>query len=55
MEIAKLQHDILKHNGDIGKGVIEASNGSATTDDFESIREMFKKGKEVAEEDYKVD
>ena len=45
LEIAKLQSDIIKNRGDVDAAVSERSNGSASMDDFKSIREMIKKDK----------
>lgn len=44
LELAKLQSDILKNRGDIDSTISERSNGTASTNDFKSIREMIKKG-----------
>jgi hypothetical protein len=45
LEVAKLQSDIIKSRGDIDEAV-SVSNGSASLDDFKSIREMLKKDNE---------
>jgi hypothetical protein len=42
LEIAKLQSDIIKNRGDAETAVSERSNGSASLNDFKTIREMFK-------------
>lgn len=42
LEIAKLQSDIIKNRGDAQAAVSERSNGSASLDDFRTIREMLK-------------
>lgn len=44
LEIAKLQNDIIKNNGDAEAAVKERSSGSVTLDDFSKVREMIKKG-----------
>ena len=44
LELAKLQSDILKNRGDIDSAVSERSGGTASTNDFKSIREMIKNG-----------
>ena len=46
LEIARLQSDILKNQGDVETTITERSNGSASLSDFKSIREMIKKDKE---------
>lgn len=43
LEIAKLQSDILKNRGDAESAINDRSNGSASLNDFKSIREMLKK------------
>jgi len=43
LEIAKLQSDIIKNRGDVDAAVSERSNGTASLNDFKSIREMLKK------------
>lgn len=43
LEIAKLQSDIIKNRGDAQAAISERSNGSASLDDFRTIREMLKK------------
>lgn len=40
LDLAKLQSDILKHNGDAAGAIKERSQGEASIDDFDSIREM---------------
>jgi len=42
LEIAKLQSDIIKNRGDAETAVSERSSGSASLNDFKTIREMFK-------------
>jgi hypothetical protein len=42
LELAKLQSDIIKNRGDVDAAVSERSHGSASLDDFKSIREMLK-------------
>lgn len=42
LELAKLQSDIIKNNGDAESAISERSNGSASLNDFKSIREMLK-------------
>ena len=43
LELAKLQSDIIKSRGDVDAAIAERSQGSASLDDFKSIREMLKK------------
>jgi hypothetical protein len=43
LELAKLQSDIIKNRGDIESTISERSNGSASLNDFKTIREMLKK------------
>jgi len=45
LELAKLQSDILKNRGDVDTALSERSGGSASINDFKSIREMLKKDK----------
>lgn len=45
LELAKLQSDILKNRGDVDAAVSQRSDGSASINDFKSIREMLKKDK----------
>ena len=42
LELAKLQSDIIKNRGDADAAVAERSRGSASLNDFKSIREMIK-------------
>ncbi len=42
LEIAKLQNDILKNNGDASAAIQERSNGAVSLDDFAKVREMIK-------------
>ncbi len=42
LEIAKLQNDIIKHNGNADEAIKTRSNGAASLDDFSKIREMIK-------------
>lgn len=42
LELAKLQSDIIKSRGDVEAAVSERSNGTASFDDFKSIRDMIK-------------
>lgn len=42
LELAKLQSDIIKNSGDIETTLSERTQGSASFDDFKSIREMLK-------------
>ncbi len=44
LDVAKLQSDIIKNNGNAESAIEERSNGTATLSDFKSIREMFKQG-----------
>ena len=45
LELAKLQSDIIKNRGDVEAAVSDRSSGSASLDDFKSIREMLKNAK----------
>lgn len=51
LEIAKLQHDIMKNSGDADAAVAQRSEGKASLDDFKSVREMLKNNKEASEEE----
>jgi hypothetical protein len=51
LELAKLQSDIIKNRGDVESAVSERSNGSASLNDFKSIREMLKNNKLDEDED----
>jgi hypothetical protein len=42
LELAKLQSDIIKSRGDAEAAINERSQGSASLNDFKSIREMIK-------------
>lgn len=42
LELAKLQSDIIKNRGDVDSTISERSNGTASTNDFKSIRDMIK-------------
>jgi hypothetical protein len=42
LELAKLQNDIIKSNGDAESAISERSNGQASLSDFKTIREMIK-------------
>lgn len=42
LELAKLQSDIIKNRGDIDSTISERSSGTASTNDFKSIRDMIK-------------
>ena len=44
LEIAKLQNDILKNNGDADAAIKNRSGGEVTLDDFTKVREMIKNG-----------
>lgn len=50
LELAKLQSDIIKSNGDAETAISERSNGSASLNDFKSIREMLKNDKNTETE-----
>jgi hypothetical protein len=45
LELAKLQSDILKNSGDVDATINQRSNGSASLNDFKSIRDMIKNNK----------
>jgi hypothetical protein len=49
LELAKLQSDIIKNRGDVESTINERSQGSASLNDFKSIRDMIKKDKEDLE------
>jgi hypothetical protein len=49
LEIAKLQFETIKNGGDAEGAVKANSAGSATLDDFQSVRDMFKNKKENEE------
>jgi hypothetical protein len=57
LELAKLQNEILKHSNDGDTTTKERSGGSATTDDFSTVRAMLEKAKEAkkAVNTYKLD
>lgn len=55
LEIAKLQSDIIKNRGDVEAAISERSDGSASLDDFRSIREMIKKDKLDGESKTEID
>jgi hypothetical protein len=44
LEIAKLQNDIIKNNGDADAAVKNRSDGAVSLDDFSKVREMIKNG-----------
>ena len=45
LEIAKLQNDIIKNNGDVESAIKDRNNGIAPSlDDFSKVREMLKNG-----------
>ena len=43
LEVAKLQSDIIKHHGNVDEAVSTRSGGSATAQDFKTIRDMIEK------------
>lgn len=45
LEVAKLQSDIIKHSGNVENAVSERSQGTASINDFKSIRDMLKNEK----------
>lgn len=49
LDLAKLQNDIIKNNGDADSAIKERSQGSASLDDFKSIRDMLKRTKNDSE------
>lgn len=51
LELAKLQSDIIKNRGDAESAIQERSHGTASLDDFKSIREMLKNNKDETESD----
>jgi hypothetical protein len=42
LEIAKLQNDIIKHNGNASEAINDKSGGNVTLDDFSKVRELIK-------------
>ena len=42
LEIAKLQNDIIKHNGNADEAINDKSGGNVTLDDFSKVRELIK-------------
>jgi hypothetical protein len=44
LELAKLQSDIIKNRGDVDSTIAERTHGTASADDFRSIRQMLKNG-----------
>jgi hypothetical protein len=42
LELAKLQSDIIKKNGDLEAALNERNDGPASLDDFKSIRDLLK-------------
>ncbi len=42
LELAKVQSDIIKHNGNAQSGIEEKTHGETTFDDFSAIRNMLK-------------
>lgn len=52
LEIAKLQNDIIKHNGSADEAINDKSGGNVTLDDFSKVRELIKnKAKDDSELD----
>jgi hypothetical protein len=45
LEVAKLQSDIIKNSGNLEVSVSERSHGTASINDFKSIRDMLKQEK----------
>lgn len=45
LELAKLQSDILKKNGDVDSAIQERSGGTVTANDYKAIREMIENNK----------
>lgn len=42
LELAKLQSEIIKNRGNVDAAISERSNGTASLDDFKSIRQLLK-------------
>lgn len=42
LDIAKLQSDIIKNNGNVEAAITERTDGNVSVDDFKSIRKMLK-------------
>ena len=49
LEIAKLQSDIIKRDGDAEAAISERSNGKASLSDFKSIRDLIKQNSNETE------
>lgn len=47
LELAKLQNEVLKHNSNIGNPIKEQSEGVATLNDFDTVRELLRRAKET--------
>ena len=47
LELAKLQSDIIKNNGDTEAAIQERSDGKVSNTDIKSLREMFKHDKDI--------
>lgn len=43
LELAKLQSEIIKNNGDVKEAIKQETGGTASLNDFSSIRELIKK------------
>lgn len=50
LELAKLQSDIIKYNGNTDAAIQERSDGKVSSDDFKAIREMLKNDKDINNE-----
>jgi hypothetical protein len=55
LEIAKLQSDIIKNRGDVDSVISERNQGAPSLSDFNSLREMLKKGKENNDDSFDMD
>ncbi len=55
LELAKLQSDIIKNRGDVESTINERTNGSASLNDFKSIREMLKNDNKNNDLDNEID
>lgn len=54
LEVAKLQSDIIKHSGNAEKAINERSGGTASINDFKTIRDLMKKNKEADSTDTEI-
>ena len=55
LELAKLQSDIIKNRGDADTAISERSSGTASLNDFKSIRQMIKNAHNLNEEGEEIE